>query len=108
MPEVEYVGPDGSTRAVTAEAATSIMRVAVQNSVPGIVGECGGQAMCGTCHVYVDEAFVDALPPVGDDEQDMLDLQVRDPDPGRSRLSCQIVAGAAGDRIRVFVPASQY
>jgi 2Fe-2S ferredoxin len=88
-------------------AGTSLMRAAVHNGVPGIVGECGGQAMCATCHVYVREPYLDALPEMSEDEDEMLDCTVAPRDDRRSRLGCQIVLGEDLDEIEVDVPASQ-
>jgi 2Fe-2S ferredoxin len=34
---------------------------------------CGGCCSCATCHVHVDPAFADRLPPIGADENDLLD-----------------------------------
>jgi len=108
MTEVVFHLPDGDARVVDAADGVSVMKAAVQNGVPGIVGECGGQAMCGTCHVLVREASLDALPPISDDEEDMLDYQVADRDPVRSRLSCQLRVGGALSGLEVDVPGSQY
>lgn len=89
------------------EAGTSVMRAAVRSGVNGIVGECGGQAMCATCHVYVHERFLVVLPEMGEDEDEMLDCTAAPRDARRSRLGCQIVIGGDLDEIEVDVPASQ-
>ena len=57
------IQPDGTTRTIEVAAGTSVMQAAVGAGVRGIVGECGGSAMCATCHVYVDDAWRDKLPP---------------------------------------------
>ena len=64
-----------------------------------IKAECGGCASCATCHVYVDEAWVDRLYPMREDEQNALDLafDVRD----NSRLSCQILMSEELDGLKV-------
>ena len=51
MPKVIFHRDGGATDVVDADAGSNVMRAAVQNGVAGIVGECGGQAMCATCHV---------------------------------------------------------
>ncbi|MDX2972248.1 2Fe-2S iron-sulfur cluster-binding protein [Kribbella solani] len=92
---------------VEVDADVSLMRAAVTNGVAGIVGECGGQAMCATCHVYVREQYLDALPAIGADEDEMLDCTVAPRDPVRSRLACQLTLGPGLDEIEVDVPEQQ-
>lgn len=110
MSTIIYTLADGTEREVTTDTETNVMRAALSNGVPGIVGECGGQAMCATCHVYVDEEFLDELPEMSEDEEEMLEVTSEERDEERSRLGCQIKVGpGAGcmDSIRVNVPASQ-
>jgi 2Fe-2S ferredoxin len=107
MAHIVYHLPGGDSVAVEVPAGTTLMRAALQNDVPGIVGECGGQAMCATCHVLVRRDFLGQLPPPTDDEEDMLAFQVPVRDEERSRLGCQIHV-AAGERLEVDVPESQY
>jgi 2Fe-2S ferredoxin len=110
MPKVIF-HHDGGTTSVVAEAGSTVMRAAVQNGVAGIVGECGGQAMCATCHVYVREPYLEALPAVGEDEEEMLECTVAPRDERRSRLGCQLrLAGHAEgglEEVEVDVPATQ-
>ena len=106
MPQITFFTADGAERLVDADAGVSIMRAAVSNSVPGIVGECGGQAMCATCHVYVRDEFLADLPAISDDEEEMLDCTSA-PRQDNSRLGCQLRAGDAFDQIVVQVPRSQ-
>ncbi|WP_324651326.1 2Fe-2S iron-sulfur cluster-binding protein [Georgenia sp. H159] len=107
MPTVTYHHPDADPDVVEAEDGTSVMRTAVGHGVPGIVGECGGQAMCATCHVYVREEYLDGLPEISDDEDEMLDCTTAPRDDERSRLSCQLKCGTHFDRLEVDVPPSQ-
>lgn len=107
MPEITYRLPGGANEVVEVVPGTTVMRAAISNGVPGIVGECGGQLICATCHVYVDEEFLDALPPIGDEEDEMLDTTASPRDPVRSRLSCQIKLGTRLERITVDVPEEQ-
>lgn len=106
MPTITYVQPSGASRTLTVEDGTSLMRAAVSNGVDGIVGECGGQAMCATCHVYVRPEYTDVLPDISDDEEEMLDCTTAERT-DRSRLGCQLPAGPALDGITVDVPADQ-
>ncbi|WP_088318344.1 2Fe-2S iron-sulfur cluster-binding protein [Kineosporia sp. R_H_3] len=104
MVKVTLVQADGSSAVVSVEPGQSLMRAAVLAGVPGIVAECGGQAMCATCHVYVREDHLDALPVMGDEEEEMLEVVASERRPG-SRLSCQLV-GLADDVVG-DVPPSQ-
>ena len=103
MPEVIFHHEDGARDVVAAEAGSNVMRAAVQNGVAGIVGECGGQAMCATCHVYVRPEHLDQLPPLGEDEDEMLD-DADAPRTERSRLGCQVSLDDARPELRVDVP----
>ncbi len=105
MPKVTYVQPNGKIREVQARAGTTIMESAVDNDVAGIVAECGGSCSCATCHVYVDPAWLDKLPPPDAQEDGMLDcvLDRR----ANSRLSCQLVLRDDLDGIVVRVADEQ-
>lgn len=103
MSSITYRLPDGSAQTITADGTASVMQTAVRNAVPGILAECGGQAMCATCHVYVDPHDAQALPPVSEDEEEMLECaaaELKD----NSRLSCQLPT--TGD-LTVYIPETQ-
>ncbi|WP_053387688.1 2Fe-2S iron-sulfur cluster-binding protein [Leucobacter japonicus] len=104
MPKITYHHPDGELDAVEVPDGTSVMRAALVNSVDGIIGECGGQAMCATCHVYVRDGI--DLPEVSEDEDEMLDCTTEDR-ADNSRLGCQLVAGRDFDEIDVDLPVTQ-
>ncbi len=93
--------PDGSTHSYDAAAGLTLLDVARIHDL-AIEGACGGSMACATCHVVVDEAFVDLLPTPSAEEEDMLDLaaEVR----ANSRLGCQIRLTAALDGLSVAVP----
>lgn len=104
MAKISYHHPDGSVDHVEVDNGTSVMRAAVTHGVPGIVGECGGQAMCATCHVYVHTRHVSELPPIGEEEDEMLHCTAAPRDLDRSRLGCQLPV--SGD-LEVDVPEGQ-
>jgi 2Fe-2S ferredoxin len=85
---------------------SSVMRAAVNNDVDGIVGECGGQLMCATCHVYVESVGLGELPEISEDEDMMLDTTAS-PRLANSRLSCQLLIGPRLDDVVVTLPESQ-
>jgi ferredoxin, 2Fe-2S len=106
VPKLVYVSAAGDESVVDAETGESVMSAAVRNGVPGIVGECGGNNSCATCHVWVREEFRDLTGEPGDLEDDLLDLGVserRD----CSRLGCQIEITDALDGLTVDVPPTQ-
>lgn len=107
MPTITFIQQDGATNNVSVQEGTSLMRAAVTNGVPGIVGECGGQAMCATCHVFVRPEFATQLPELSDDEDEMLDCTTADRTDA-SRLGCQIKMSATLDHIVVDVPADEF
>jgi 2Fe-2S ferredoxin len=106
LPKVVYISPDGTQRAVDAPAGQSVMQAAVTNGVPGIIGECGGNLSCATCHVWVRDEFVAAVGEPRDIEDDLLDLAV-DERRGGSRLGCQIALTDDLDGLTVDVPPQE-
>ncbi|TFY99763.1 2Fe-2S iron-sulfur cluster-binding protein [Ramlibacter rhizophilus] len=106
MPKITYVQPGGERRSVEVAPGATVMLTAVANGIPGIVAECGGAAMCATCHVYLDESSAAAVPPVSEVENEMLDSAAS----GRrdnSRLGCQLVVAPGVDEIVVHIPSHQ-
>ena len=106
MPQVIYVSASGVTRKVEVPAGMSVMQAALNNRVEGIPGECGGNAMCATCHVYVDPAFLDRIPAANANEKFMLSIAAEGPQ-ANSRLSCQIKMAEELDGLIVRIPAKQ-
>jgi len=107
MPRVTFLSARGERTEIDAVEGTSVMRTAVNNRVPGIVGECGGDLQCATCHVYVDEGNELPLPPVSEDEDEMLEAAACERRPN-SRLSCQLPCVAETDGLVVHTPETQY
>lgn len=106
MVTVTYRAHDGSETVVEAKPGDSLMHTAIAHGIDGIVGECGGSAMCATCHVYVPEEWLARLPPPDEDEAEMLQHTAAERQPN-SRLACQIVAGPEIDGIVVDMPETQ-
>lgn len=106
MPTIHYILKDGSTRSIEAKPGASVMEAAIHNNVRGIDAECGGSCSCATCHVYVDDGFIDRLPPPDDMEGELLDGVASERLRG-SRLSCQIAMTAELDGLTVRIPQSQ-
>lgn len=105
MSRVVYRNVRGGETTLEVQSGTSVMQAAVSNGVQGIVAECGGQLMCATCHVYVENVDGD-LPAPQPDERDMLDLAAA-PVEDCSRLSCQLIMDDAIASVLVRLPATQ-
>ena len=84
----------------------SVMQAAVAAGVGGIVGECGGAAMCATCHVHVDEAWMGVLPAMSAIEAELLEFTASERSSG-SRLGCQIKMSQALDGLTLRLPERQ-
>ncbi len=106
MPKVTYMSPAGASHEVDVPVGTTVMQGAVKNGIDGIVAECGGVCMCSTCHVFVEESFLDKLPPAQDTEEAVLEIAAEERQPN-SRLSCQIKMTDALDGLVVHLPKRQ-
>lgn len=106
---VTLIDADGVTHEIeNIDAGLSLMEVSKQNGVTGVMGECGGAAACGTCHIYVDAEWLDKLPEPDSIELDMLEM-LEDTRQANSRLGCQIKLEKALDGFAARVaPASDY
>ena len=108
MAKVTYIEFNGTSHEVEVPIGTSVMRGAVDNNVPGIDADCGGECACATCHVYVDAAWLDriGLPVPGSQEAAMLSFAaVAQPD---LRLSCQLTMREDLDGLVVRMPEGQH
>ncbi|WP_135456081.1 2Fe-2S iron-sulfur cluster-binding protein [Mycobacterium sp. DL99] len=105
MPKITYI-VDGEAVTVDAAVGSSVMQAAVNNDIGSIVGECGGNAMCATCHVYVEDGPLDVLPAVSEAESEMLDCTLA-PRESNSRLSCQLSVTDLCDGLIVRVAEEQ-
>jgi ferredoxin, 2Fe-2S len=106
MPIVTYISSSGFSRKIDVPSGMSVMQAALNHRIEGILGECGGNCMCATCHVYVDVSFLNRIPPLTDNEKFMLSIAAEGPEPN-SRLSCQIKMTEELDGIVVRLPGKQ-
>ena len=106
MAKITYVEHGGKEHVVEVANGMTVMEGARDNNIPGIEADCGGACACSTCHVYVDPAWIEKLPPKDDMEEDMLDF-ADEPDAERSRLTCQLTVTDALDGLRVQMPEKQ-
>jgi ferredoxin, 2Fe-2S len=108
MPKVTYIEHNGTEHPVEVPVGLSVMRGAVNNNVPGIDADCGGECACATCHVYVDSAWLDEIgtPVPGSQEASMLSFAAEGKP--NSRLSCQIAMREELDGLIVRMPQGQH
>ena len=105
MPKITFIEHNGTPHIVEIAVGKSVMQAAVDNNVPGIDADCGGECACATCHVYVDESWVEKLPKAEQMEEDMLDFAFNvQPN---SRLSCQIKVKSELEGLTVTTPEQQ-
>jgi 2Fe-2S ferredoxin len=105
MPRIVFIEPDGNRRELQAPLGVTLMEVARQNNVRGVVAQCGGACACATCHVYIDPSGLAKLEPREEMEEGMLELAWEPRE--NSRLSCQIHITPALDGLEVRVPERQ-
>ncbi len=106
MLQITFVSADGKRTAVTGDSGQSVMEVAVNNGISGIVAECGGAMMCSTCHVYIDADANEFFAVRSETEEEMLDMTASERTE-QSRLSCQLILEADTPDFIVRLPTTQ-
>lgn len=99
MPLIHVTNRSGSSVSFQAQVSQTLMEALRAHGVDELEALCGGCCSCATCHVFV--APHDGLPPLGEDENDLLESS--DSRRGDSRLSCQIPLSAELDGLRVTI-----
>ena len=106
MPKITYIEHDGTSHEVDADVGTTVMNAALDNLVPGIDADCGGECSCATCHVMVDGEWMAKVGQPNETEESMLDLNPERQE--NSRLSCQINVTEDLDGLVVNLPEFQF
>ncbi len=101
--KVTWILPDGQEISAEVAEGQTLMQAAVSHGVPLVIGECGGNLSCATCHVVVAPEWASRVGPPNDHEDPMLDITEAERQPA-SRLSCQIRMSAALDGLVLHVP----
>ena len=105
MAKITYIDNEGTSRTIEVDNGLSVMEGAIQKDIPGIDADCGGSMACATCHVYVEEKWLNKLPTAEDAEVDMIDMAY---EPKKnSRLSCQLIVSDDLNGLVVTTPAKQ-
>ena len=106
MTTVTFVQFSGETKTVDGDNGDSVMKIALDNLVPGIDADCGGECSCATCHVLIESEWMSRVGTADGQENAMLDLNPdREPN---SRLSCQIAVTDELNGLVVNLPEFQY
>ncbi|MGB5323995.1 MAG: 2Fe-2S iron-sulfur cluster-binding protein [Pseudomonadales bacterium] len=106
MTTVTYISAEGDEQKAVGKPGLSVMQLAIDEGIDGIVAECGGGCACATCHCYIDERWTEMVGPPNEFEDEMLDgtaSERRD----NSRLSCQVVLTEDMDGLIVHLPEEQ-
>ena len=100
MPELKVIDRDGVEHSVEARSGLKVMET-LRELDYGVAAICGGMCSCATCHVYVDPAWAEKLPPPMSDERDLLTelSHYRE----NSRLSCQVEITQALSGLKVTI-----
>ena len=106
MVRITYIEFDGTEHVVDAKLGNSVMKTAIENNVPGIDADCGGECSCATCHVILTIEDYMRLGELSEDEESMLGLNPENTQ--TSRLSCQIPVTEDLDGIRIQLPEFQF
>ena len=105
MPKITYTDFQGTSKTIEVENGLTVMEGAIQKEISGIDADCGGSMACATCHVYVNDKWIDKIPKAEEAEIDMIDMAF---EPKKnSRLSCQIIVNEELDGLEVTTPAKQ-
>ena len=106
MAKIIYQNTAGEQKEVELSNGQTLMEGAVYNGITEILAECGGSCACATCHVYIDEKFLDKMGELGEYEEDML-AETASPQKSNSRLSCQVRVTDELDGLIVHLPEKQ-
>ena len=105
MGKITFIEHDGTEHVVEFEAGASLMQIAVDNAVPGIDADCGGECACGTCHLILAQEWFARTGVPGPNEEQMLSLTPERAE--TSRLGCQVQITEAMDGMAVRLPEFQ-
>lgn len=101
MPKLIVVNRNGDETAIEVESGLTVMEAIRDNGFDELLALCGGCCSCATCHVHVDPVFLDLLPKMSEDEDDLLESS--DHRVPNSRLSCQLPFTDALDGLKVTI-----
>ena len=85
--KIRVIDRDGNKHELEGDPNSTLMEI-LRDADLDIEAACGGCCACATCHVYINDKWLEKINPKDDDEESMLDqaFDVKN----TSRLSCQI------------------
>jgi len=85
--KIRVTDRDGNKHELEGDSNSTLMEI-LRDAGFDIEAACGGCCACATCHVYINDKWLQKISSKDDDEESMLDqaFDVRN----TSRLSCQI------------------
>ena len=101
MPRLIVTTRNGDTSEIAVDEGLTVMEAIRDNGFDELLALCGGCCSCATCHVHVDPAYVERLPPMSADEDDLLESS--DHREANSRLSCQLPFTGDLDGLKVTI-----
>lgn len=101
MAVIHVTNRAGKTQTITGKVGNTLMEI-LRDADLDVEAICGGCCSCATCHVFIDDAWTDKVPPRSVDEFELVE-QTRAFKDKNSRLSCQIKFTDALDGISVTV-----
>lgn len=100
---ITYITKDGQRIQIKGKIGDNVLYLAHRHNID-MEGACEASLACTTCHVYVNDKYLDSLPEATEKEDDLLDMApfLRE----NSRLGCQIVLQRELDGIELTLPAA--
>ena len=100
MIKIRVTDFDGEAHDIAAKPGEILMEL-LREQDWGVAALCGGMCSCATCHVFVDDAWVESFPPKESDEEEL--LEILDHFQPNSRLSCQLHIQDSHDGLAVIL-----
>ena len=106
LPVINVTTFDGTRYEIQPKPGVSLMQAILDNGIPGIDADCGGECSCATCHVILPDDWYDRLGEPSSDEEAMLGMNPEITP--TSRLSCQIPISMELNGLSVDIPEFQF
>ncbi|MDR1488810.1 MAG: 2Fe-2S iron-sulfur cluster binding domain-containing protein [Holosporales bacterium] len=92
----------GKITEAVAEVGDTLLETAHKNGIK-LFGGCSGAGVCGTCHILVEESYLNKINPPTDEELDIFDIFPNFS--SNSRLACQVIVSDSAHGMTVTIPS---